>query len=283
MYKKRKLPPINDCSANKLTPTRKVCVLNGGAVNGVACYDVNPTKGLIPDGVGLRSFGFAAQTPPQLGGTEGSGSDIMFSPESMVLLASFKGISTGIGHIVGFVVDKQGNVAKEFKDNQLPEVIVPFGMAPSDISFDEFFVADPAVGGGHVLIFDYQTGAVSYVSTTNNTLSQFTCWAVLGDGEWVGINAGSPNFGLTTTYLPESGPNGIATYSSALGGGFDGTARFGNNIIYFLNHLNDVGVYNLTLGANKLVQRFRYGSTENRQYWTGLASWPADPLTQGLG
>ena len=33
-----------------------VCALNGGAVNGIACYSVE-SSGLVPDGAGLRSFG----------------------------------------------------------------------------------------------------------------------------------------------------------------------------------------------------------------------------------
>ncbi|KAF8197454.1 hypothetical protein BJ912DRAFT_1020787 [Pholiota molesta] len=67
-----------------------VCALNGGAVNGVGCFKVDPKQGLVPIANTVRSLGLNQTTPAT--GPAGSASHIIFSEDNSQLIASVKGV-----------------------------------------------------------------------------------------------------------------------------------------------------------------------------------------------
>lgn len=256
----------------------KTCVLNGGAVNGVACFNVDTSKGLIPDGVGLREYGFAGTTPAQLFGAKGSGSDIQFSGDSSKLITTFKGNAkpkVTLSHISVFDVDMSGNVAKHATDNRLPQSTAAFGFALSGRNLNEFYISDAAFGG-ILASLDPETNIVSTVSVVNDTAFAASCWAVwsAATGDFYDILAASTNLGV----VDSSGQLvDVFNYDSKLGGGVDSVVD--GSDLYMLTATNVVARIDLT--SKKVLQEFTYSTTSNRQFWTGMAMWPADPLLSG--
>lgn len=226
--------------------------------------------GLVPDGIGLRKFGYASTTPPQLFGAKGSGSDIQFSGDSMKLITTFKGRNMPkmtLGHISIFDVDEAGNVSKTWTPNRVSPIVQPFGFALSGKSLNELYISD-ATFGGVLVSFDYETNKVTALSTVNETSfgAAASCWAVYSEdtGYFYDINAGSPNFGIVSS---EGELIEHVDYKKALGGGVDSVAAGGK--LYMLTATNAIAVFDL--GSDKLMQTYRYGDLSERPYWTGLA------------
>lgn len=74
-----------------LTRHLPACVLNGGAVAGVTCFDVDATSGLSVSG-SLRQLGrnvINETTPPT--GPPGSAAQVFFDPESTGVFVTVKG------------------------------------------------------------------------------------------------------------------------------------------------------------------------------------------------
>lgn len=248
-------------------------MLNGGAVNGVACYWVTST-GLVPDGVGLRSFGFNATTPPVLGGPSGSGSDIQFSIDSEQLITTFKGTATGAGHVSVFDVSSSGDVSPTWTDNSL--MGAPFGFAlGSDPS--ELFVTNVAFGGENLISLS-STNELSVLSTVNNTADFVaSCWSIYSSttSSYYVLAAASPYYGTV-----DSAGALVQTVSipSALGGLFDTVVN--GATAYALTATNNLAV--IDLETNEVTQQLTYATAEERPFWTGMAIWPnSNPLLNG--
>ena len=257
---------------------QKACVLNGGAVNGVACYSVDAEKGLTPDGVGLRKFGFPATTPPQLGGSLGSGSDIQFLGDSSKLVATFKGRDkpkAKLGHVLVFDVDEDGNVAKTATDNQVSPLVQPFGFALSSASLDSIFISDVTFGGALVSL-DTQTNKISVDSVVNSTTFKASCWAIYSPAldTFYNIDAAATDLGKVSS---SGNLEGLISYTTSLEGGFDSVVD--GSTSYMLTAVNELAV--LDLASGKILQTLEYGSAEDRPYWTGMAMFPASSLLSG--
>lgn len=260
------------------TKYQKACVLNGGAVNGVTCYNVDAMKGLVPDGVGLREFGFSATTPPELGGAKGSGSDVQFNSDSSKLIVTFKGdnMPATLGHTVVFDVSKSG-VAATYTDNMVKPINQPFGFALDGQDPSALFISDVTVGGGFTVSLDDDTNMISVVGVANNSALAASCWAVYSysTNAFYAIAAASPYMAAVS---PSAGSlEKLVTYDSSLGGAFD-TVVVGD-VAYSLTATTNIAVIDLTNG--NVLQEFEYGTAEDRPFWTGMAMWPASPLLSG--
>lgn len=244
----------------------------------MTCYKVSPSHGLIPDGIGLRSFGYSATTPPVLGGPKGSGSDLQFSIDSSKLIVSFKGTTkpAGLGHIVVFDVDEHGNIAAEGTDNTMAPLAGVFGFALDASDKSQFYMTEVNFGGA-LLALDYSTNAVSIVNLVNDTDFAASCWAVYSrdTGNFYDINAASANLGVVA---PGSGKlDNVLSYPKDLAGGLDAVTDAGT--MYMLTGVNKILV--LDLASGEVRQEFEYASMEDRPFWTGMAMWPADPMLSG--
>ena len=259
----------------------KACVLNGGAMNGVACYDVDSEQGLMPDGVGLRNFGYAGTTPAQLMGAKGSGSDIQFSADSSKLIVTFKGNAKPkmtLGHIDVFDVDSSGNVAKTWTDNQVSPSGATFGFALNGYDMSQYYVSDAAFGGILVDI-DSESNKATNLATINNTAFGASCWAVWSPqtGYYYDINAATPNLGVVT----QGGTlKTVYDYDSKLVSAVDSIVdSTEGTTLYMMNGINAISRMHLKTG--KVLQTFEYATMDDRPFWTGMAMWPADPMLSG--
>lgn len=249
---------------------KKACVLNGGPTNGVTCYHVDPTKGLIPDGKGLREFGYDFVTPPVLMGSKGSSSDIQFSPDSSKLVTTSKGTlipSSTLAHIDVFSVGKDGLVETEFRDYPSARFSLPFGMAFDPSKPAEVFVTD--AGFGAVLYsIDGRTNQLNTIKIVNSTAAAgASCWAVFSEatGLFYNLDAGIPTIGKVSPI--DGAVEGTITVDASFQGIFDGAVR--GSLLYFLSFTNKIGVVDLVSG--KTIQIFDYATPDDRPHWTGMA------------
>ena len=257
----------------------------------MTCYHVDPKEGLIPDGVGLRNFGISAVTPGQLLGPKGSGSNIVFSPDSSKVLVSFKGETrldnpippTGLpvtptapAHFIVLDVSESGAVAATFTDNRVPPFALTFGIAvdrnkPSNIYASDVF------GGGGLVNLDYATNKISVESIVNNTAFGASCWCVYVQDidVFVDINSVTPNFGIVNA---ETGVlERTINYDASLMGGFDSVV-IGTKLV-FLTSVNKIAVIDLVSG--EILQEESYLTADDRPFWTGLATWPGNSALYG--
>jgi hypothetical protein len=89
-----------------------VCTVNGGAVNGVACFSVDKTKGLIPIANTVRSLNLNQTTPAT--GPAGSVSHIIFNEDNTQLIASVKGVPPTPGIFAVWDVAADGSLSQDF-------------------------------------------------------------------------------------------------------------------------------------------------------------------------
>ncbi|PPJ56046.1 hypothetical protein CBER1_03405 [Cercospora berteroae] len=160
---------------------RKACVLNGGAVGGIACYHVGESYELHQDGpfrpfpAGLRNNTTPMQGPPN------STAQISFNPNQDAVFASIKGDHTASpqlpGNMLIWPVDEMGMIRSD-SDPIIGQVDgIPMDYAFTWISPSRLFLIDPSYGGS-ILSFgpapDYQIREDNhlYVPAQN-----FSCWS----------------------------------------------------------------------------------------------------------
>jgi len=105
-----------------------VCVVNGGAINGVQCFKPDDTLGLIAMPNTNRSLKLPQTTPPT--GPPGSVSDILFSEDSEKLLVSVKGVPPTPGFVASWDVADDGSLSANFTANPPTQGgLLPFSMS----------------------------------------------------------------------------------------------------------------------------------------------------------
>ena len=127
-----------------------LCVLNGGASNGVQCFSATD-QGLAAIASTFQALGVAQTTPAS--GPAGSLSDIAFSPDSSLLFVSSKGVpganSTVHGFIATYAVQGAGPAATLTALGRSSPVgsVLPFSLTPLP-GTDTVVYTDPATGYG---------------------------------------------------------------------------------------------------------------------------------------
>ncbi|KAL1941315.1 hypothetical protein VTO73DRAFT_7527 [Trametes versicolor] len=148
----------------------RLCVLNGGAINGVNCYTVDKELGLVQIPNSLRYLGFNQTTPAN--GPPGSVSQIAFSEDGSKLLASFKGTATAPGYLASWDVQADGSLSAQNGQVALAQGgMVAFSLTPIPKQ-NAFFVADPGVG--YAVVDLSGKGRSSSVAITGQMA---TCWS----------------------------------------------------------------------------------------------------------
>ncbi|KAI0828841.1 hypothetical protein BC628DRAFT_1487638 [Trametes gibbosa] len=148
----------------------RLCVLNGGAVNGVNCYSVDKKTGLTALPNTLRSLGLNQTTPAT--GPAGSASHVVFSEDGKQLLASVKGVPPTPGMIAVWDVAEDGSLSADFKAVAPPEGgLLPFSMTVIP-GKNAVLSTDPGVGFD---VFDFGSGNSS--SAVKIDGQSATCWS----------------------------------------------------------------------------------------------------------
>jgi len=151
----------------------QVCVLNGGEVNGVICFDVDQQLGLVSNPNTLRSLSLNQSTPAT--GPPGSASDIIFSEDGTQLIASIKGIPPTPGFLAIWDIADDGSLSENFTSVAPPSGgLLPFSMT-SIPGTSAVLVTDPGIGFD---VFDLsQTDNSSSSSAVPINGQSATCWS----------------------------------------------------------------------------------------------------------
>ncbi|KAJ8489507.1 hypothetical protein ONZ45_g13562 [Pleurotus djamor] len=107
---------------------KRVCALNGGALNGVNCFQVDQKRGLVSITGTNRSLGLNQTTPET--GPEGAVSHILFAETNDALIVSVKGTPPTPGGFTVFPFQSDGTLAQAPVQVASAEGgLLPFGMA----------------------------------------------------------------------------------------------------------------------------------------------------------
>jgi hypothetical protein len=154
-----------------------VCAVNGGAINGVACFSVDKTKGLVPIANSVRSLGLNQTTPAT--GPAGSVSHVIFSEDNKQLIASVKGIPPTPGIFAVWDIAADNSLSADFTAVQ-PAAggLLPFSMTVIP-GKNAILATDAGVG---VDIVDLSGGAVAGVAAGKSSIVPIdgqaaTCWS----------------------------------------------------------------------------------------------------------
>jgi len=169
--------------------TGAVCVLNGGENNGVACFNVDPTEGLISMTDSMRQIGIRQTTPGT--GVPGTVSDLQFTEDGNWLVAAVKGIPganmTDAPMEEGFLAIWQlselddcentdaFSVGLNYNKASLPMgSLLPFSLTPIP-GKNAFIGSDAAVGGAIFSLGDDGSMTGSAIPIANQSAN---CWSV---------------------------------------------------------------------------------------------------------
>lgn len=145
--------------------SKDVCVLNGGQVNGVACFTPDPKLGLIELPNTVRSLGLNQTTPAT--GPAGTVSDLLFNAAGTQLIASVKGIPPNAGFLAIWTVAADGSLSPQFEAVTAPTGgLLPFGMSLIPGNNNAIFATDAGLGFD---VFDLSNSGANSSATTEIT------------------------------------------------------------------------------------------------------------------
>jgi len=154
-----------------------VCALNGGSINGVACFSVDKTKGLSSVPNTVRSLNLNQTTPAT--GPAGSASHVIFSEDNSQLIASVKGIPPTPGFLAVWNVAADGSLSQDFQAVQ-PATggLLPFSMTVIP-GKNAVLATDAGLGAD---VFDFNSPPTSGVAAGKSSTLPIagqgaTCWS----------------------------------------------------------------------------------------------------------
>jgi hypothetical protein len=162
-----------------------VCALNGGKVNGLACFKVDPVHGMIPGGqffpLGLN------QTSPPTVPSNGTVSHVLFSSDWTKVHVSVKGLAPSIiGYVATWDIAQDGRLSSTFVKTVPPSGagLSPFGMGNIFGAKDAVMVTDPGLG---LAVYDFSKSPVTFAPLAIDG-QVAACWAeysIETDSYWV--------------------------------------------------------------------------------------------------
>ncbi|KAI0649131.1 hypothetical protein C8Q79DRAFT_998995 [Trametes meyenii] len=148
----------------------RLCVLNGGQVNGVVCYKVDKKLGLVALPNTLRPLGLNQTTPAT--GPAGTASHIVFSEGGKQLVASVKGVPPTPGFLAVWDVKDDGSLSPDFKKvAPAKNGLLPFSMTVIP-GKNAILATDAGLGFD---IFDLKDNNRSSAIKIDNQIA--TCWS----------------------------------------------------------------------------------------------------------
>ncbi|KZW01910.1 hypothetical protein EXIGLDRAFT_829812 [Exidia glandulosa HHB12029] len=122
-----------------------ICVLNGGAVNSVACFTPDAELGLIAIPSTYREIGITQTTPPA--GPPGTVTQVMFTVDGRRLVVSVKGVPPAPGFVAVWDVAANGSLSTGYSAITAPSGgVLPFGMSTLPHNPSVIVATDPAIG-----------------------------------------------------------------------------------------------------------------------------------------
>ncbi|RFU32215.1 hypothetical protein B7463_g4108, partial [Scytalidium lignicola] len=249
---------------------KTVCVINGGAVAGVACFHADHAKGLTALG-GLREIPLNQTTPPI--GPPGTASDIVFNPSQTAVFVSIKGNGVDPGFFYVYPVFFNGQISTKPVISQPSELALDFSL--NFLGDDsKAVVSDPSFGVSLLHIsFDFKVSVADRVTIAGQSAVCWTVYAPRFDSIYA-IDAGNP---VITIIDPWTGTIKDTVHTDAADmGSFDSKAD--RTWLYSLRSSPAVSVTSLA-GSNSgktpsVVQNLNLTSLGSRQGWQGMAIYP---------
>ncbi|TFK84607.1 hypothetical protein K466DRAFT_496274, partial [Polyporus arcularius HHB13444] len=148
------------------------CVLNGGLVNGVNCYNIDQKLGAVAIVNGLRLLTDALQTSTPPAGPANTASHILFSEDDKQLIVSVKGTPDKAGFFAVWDVNGDGSLTADFKKVAPAKGgLLPFGMSVIP-GKNAVLATDAGVGFDIVNLKDNSKSSVVKIDG-----QVATCWA----------------------------------------------------------------------------------------------------------
>ncbi|KAJ6579548.1 hypothetical protein DFH09DRAFT_330479 [Mycena vulgaris] len=148
------------------TAGNRVCVVNGGKINGVSCYKFDTRKGLTPLKNSIRSLKLNQTTPAT--GPPNTPSHIIFSPDEKQLIVSVKA-----GFLAIWDINADGSLSPNFRT-------VSGGVLPFSLLYvpgkNAIIASDPGVGYD-IFNLDAKQNLTATVSTPIPG-QRANCWSV---------------------------------------------------------------------------------------------------------
>lgn len=243
-----------------------VCVLNGGARNGVACFSVSPF-GLKPLDSAPRSVSPALQQSVPPNGPNSTASQVAFSPNSKYVVADIKGTSPTPGTLFVWKV-QHGIVSTDAVTSQIPGLYNAFGFSFAG-SDDKIFVSSPQYGGSFLALDPH---SLKLTQTSNVTVpgQVGSCWSAYCaelDTAYA-VAAARPAIGIADAATEQFA--GLINYDAGLVGAFDDVVE--GTTMFFAANAAEIGAVDLK--TKKQVAAFNLsGKVGDRKIWQGLALW----------
>ncbi|KAI0369194.1 hypothetical protein BV20DRAFT_946629 [Pilatotrama ljubarskyi] len=149
----------------------RLCALNGGAVAGVNCFNVDKKLGLVSIPNTLRSISLNKTTPPT--GPAGTASEIIFNDDETKVIVSVKGSPPNtIGFLAIWDIQEDGSLSQDFvKLPTVPGAAVTFSMTPIP-GRNALLSTDASIG---FTVFDLDDPSKSTLTPIPG--QQATCWS----------------------------------------------------------------------------------------------------------
>jgi hypothetical protein len=157
------------------TKLNQACVANSGAKNGIACFYMCQTNGLIPLDTALRPFGLNQTTPPV--GPTNTVSQTFFNADSSALITTVKGnpAVNNTGFLSVFPVVGNSVSTQETRSSPAGTAVL-FGTALIPNS-NNIFVTDASFGAATLALSS--TNIATVQASTKIADQAATCWATI--------------------------------------------------------------------------------------------------------
>ncbi|KAI0358021.1 hypothetical protein OH77DRAFT_1421289 [Trametes cingulata] len=148
----------------------RLCVLNGGAVSSVNCFNVDKKLGLVSIPNSRRELSLNQTTPPS--GPPGTASQIVFNHDESKLIASVKGNPPAVGFLAIWDVASDGSLSSEFtKMDTVSGGSLTFSLTPIP-GKNAFVSTDPGVGFAILDLDDFSKSSAIAIPGQGAT-----CWS----------------------------------------------------------------------------------------------------------
>ncbi|KAJ7449187.1 hypothetical protein FB451DRAFT_1354830 [Mycena latifolia] len=228
----------------------RVCVVNGGKINGVSCYKFDTAMGLTPLENSIRSLKLNQTTPAT--GPANTPSQMLFSPDEKQLIVSVKA-----GFLAIWDINADGSLSTNFRT-------VSGGVLPFSLLYipgkNAIIASDPGVGYDIFNLDAPQTIAVS----TDIPGQTLTCWSVYSQksSNFYMVDVGVDT--ITEVHITGSLNSSIVKqYSVGTDGPIDtDVATIGNQDFIYSLAANATGITVLSVngpGEAQIYQRLDFG------------------------
>lgn len=169
----------------------RACVVNSGAISGVQCFEVNPTRGLVTQSSTNRLIQLDQTTPPS--GPQDTIGQVIYNEAGTQIIVSVKGgTASSQGYVATWDIASDGSLSTASTNTP----VATGGALPFSLTLvpgqNAVFATDPAVGAA---VYDFGANADSTATSSVIPIAGqlATCWSVYSNltGHFYAVDSGS--------------------------------------------------------------------------------------------